>query len=71
MYKRPERMPVSEEAGKGSKRRRMSDPMSWKAWAARQRFLRWRKFTWLPGELEITVPGKEHEKRTAERDEEA
>ena len=54
-------MPVSEEEN----RQRPNRPMSRAEWE----YLRWRKFTWLPGEIEITVAGKEPEKRTAERDE--
>lgn len=60
---------MSEE-GKGRKRRETPDrlhgrPMSRAEWE----YLRWRKFTWLPGEMEITVAGKRREGQTNNHDE--
>ncbi len=60
-----EEMPVSEKESR-PRMLQAPGPRLSEAW---QGFLRWRKFTWLPGEIEITVSGKEREKRTAERDE--
>ena len=57
---------MPEEENKCRRRREAQRPRASEAW---QRLLRWRRFVWLPSEIEITVAGKEREERTAERDE--
>ena len=60
-----------EEEGRERKRRETPDRLRGRTMSrAEWEYVRWRKFTWLPGDISIIEPGRKRENRTDDRDEE-